>query len=358
MGKRLVTWISVFLALAGFSYAQEALTVEQALKDAAPAVNAGPARQSALEKLDGWIGQPNSERSPELIAYYRAVVDRVIAGLRAEAPKTGIRIYQLYSSSVILHSAQCVVAIDLDQGPNKDLHKTPEEEGVAFCMTDAQIDALTERIDYSFHTHEHSDHIDYEITRALLTRGKTVITTESAKKMWADEPWSEKIVTLKQTLGRGEEVGPLSVNVLWDHQWNNAEHASGTPCHAYVITYPDGITVATKGDINCALQLYGWLQVLAQKDCAIDAICGSSIYWKGVTLTAQIDALFTPIWLPGHNWEFEHRSEGEARGNASAYSLSARTIPSAAHRGESIPLSWGEFLDIPKHREPPERSGR
>lgn len=352
------TFAGMFLVWASKAGAVDEAAVEKALRGAPPAIPPAAGRQAALETLDEWIAQPNSERSPELIAYYRGAVDRVIERLRKESPKKGIRIFQLYSSSVIVQSPTCIFAIDLDQGPNEDLLKTPEEEGVPFCMTDEEVAALADLVAYSFHTHEHSDHIDYEITRALLDRGKTVIATESTKKIWEKEPWAEKIVTLKQTVGRGEQIGDLEVNVLWDHQWNNTEHSSGTPCNAYVITLPGGITVANKGDINCALQFYGWLHVLAEKKRTIDVMCGSAIYWKGVSLTPQIDALFTPIWLPGHNWEFEHRPEGEARGNASGYAQSLFVVRSAASRGDAAPLSWGESLDIPQPRAAGKRAGK
>ena len=345
-------WLMLFwAALPAMAWGQPAADIEKALSETPPSIPPTMARQAALKQLDTFIARPDSESSPELIAYYQGAVDRAIKTLQKESPKEGVRIFQLYSSSVIVQSPTCIFAFDLDQGPNKNLFQTPEEEGVAFRMTDAQIAALADLIGYSFHTHEHSDHIDYEITRALLDRGKTIVTTESAKKIWEKEPWSEKIVTLNQTLGRGERLGDLEVNVLWDHQWGNAAHTSGTPCHAFVITLPDGITIATKGDINCGLQLYGWLHLLAENKRHIDVFCGSTIYWKGVSVTQQIDALFSPIWLPGHNWEFEHRPAGEARGNASLYTSSLLTVAPAVQRGDAVILSWGAYLDIPKSRK-------
>lgn len=342
--------LSVLLVMTGLFGATDADTIWKNLLDAPPSLTPTPVRQAAVEALDEWIAQPDSERSPECIAYYRRSVDRVIQTLKTEHPKKGIRCFQLYSSSMIVQTPSCTFAIDLDQGPNENLHQTPEEEGVPFCMTDAQVAALAERIDYSFHTHEHADHIDYELTKAFLERNKTVITTQSAKKVWEGEAWAEKIVTPKQTLGEGERVGPLEVNVLWDHQWNNSEHSSGTPCNAYVITTHEGLTVAAKGDINCALQWYGWLNVLVNRGRTIDAMVGSSGYWRGVTLTREIDALLTPLWLPGHNWEFVHRAAGERRGNASPYWQSCALIRMASAHADVSVLSWGEYIDLLKPR--------
>jgi L-ascorbate metabolism protein UlaG (beta-lactamase superfamily) len=320
----------------------------EALMKAPPSVSQSKARQEALQALDDWIAQPDSEQSPELIAYYRKAVDHVLTMLDSERPKKGVRYFQLYSSSAVFQTPSCTFAIDLDQGPNKGLLKTPEEDGTAFCMTDEQVARMAGLVDYSFHTHEHSDHIDYELTQALLEREKTVVVTESNKERWADQPWADRLVTLRQTIGSPRRVGDLKVHVLWDHQWNNEEHTSGTPCNAYVITTPDGVTVATKGDINCALRFYGWLNVLADGGATIDLMVGSPLYWRGANLNRQIDALMAPIWAPAHNWEFEHRRAGEAKGNASPFLYSCSSLDRAVTQGGVVVLSWGEHLDIRK----------
>ncbi len=331
--------------LAGWAGAAPNGDIWRALLDSPPSVHADRARDAAVGALDKWLEQPNSEQSPECVAYYRQAVDRVIHLLRTERPKKHVRVFQLYSSSVVVQTPSCVFAIDLDQGPNENLHQTPEEEGVAFCMTDFQVGALADLVDCSFHTHEHADHIDYEISQALLARGKTLVAPESAKDIWAGDSWAGKIVTPLQTLGEGTRIGNLVVDVLWDHQWNNDAHSSGTPCNAYVITTPEGITVATKGDINCGLRFYGWLHLLKEKGRRIDFMVGSPIYWHGVSPIREIDALFKPVWLPGHNWEFVHRKSGEARGHVSTYTLSETLLRSACKRGRSAVLSWGEYLD-------------
>lgn len=338
--------LSVLLVfMSGWALAGPGDDIWKGLMDSPPSPRESKAHDEALGALDKWLETPNSEQLPETVAYYRQAVDRVIRLLQAERPKKGVRAFQLYSSSVIVQTPSCVFAIDLDQGPNEDLHKTPEEEGVAFSMTDAQVNALSDLIDCAFHTHEHADHIDYEISKALLDRGKTLITTENTKKVWAGEPWADKIVTPPQTLGEGTRIGDLVVDVLWDHQWNNDAHTSGTPCNAYVITTPEGTTVATKGDINCALQLYGWLNVLKDKGRRIDIMVGSPIYWHGVSLIREIDALIKPVWLPGHNWEFGHRKAGEPRGNVSTFRLSQGLVRASCKQGGGTALSWGEYLD-------------
>lgn len=344
IGLATLTWLA---CAAAFTVgAEEGDAIWHALLDTPPSVPQTEARDEALKVLDAWIGQPDSEQSSELVSYYRRAVDRVISTLETSRPKKGVRCFQLYSSSVIVQTPSCVFAIDLDQGPNKDLQKTPEQEGVAFCMTDMEVDRLAQLIDYSFHTHEHSDHIDYELTQAFMEHDKTVIVTASTKRMWSNEPWADRLVVLEQTLTRPVKVGNLEVDVLWDEQWGDDEHTKGTPCNAFIIKTDAGVTVGTKGDINCGLRLYGWLNVLVEAGHTIDIMVGSPIFWHGANLTRQIDALITPLWAPGHNWEFEHRPLGETRGNCSTFTQSYASIKHAAKHGAAVVLSWGEYLDV------------
>lgn len=324
----------------------EGNAVAAALAAAPPTAPITEARQQALRKLDGWIARPSSDQEKALIEYYRAAVDRALDTLAKEKVVSGIRIFQLYSSSVIVQTPETVFAIDLDQGPNKNISQTPAKEGTAFCMTDAQIAKLAANVQYSFHTHEHSDHVDYQITRALLDAGKTVIVTQSNKEMWKKEPWVEKLVVLDQTLDSPTKVGPLKVCVLHDFQWSNSDHTRGTPCNALVVETPGGLNVMTKGDINCGLQLYGWLSLLAKRGVKVDVVVGSTIFWRGVNVLPEWDALLTPLWLPGHLWEFEHRSDDEPKGNCAAYTEGWRFVRNASASANVEVLSWGEWIDI------------
>jgi L-ascorbate metabolism protein UlaG (beta-lactamase superfamily) len=326
--------------------ADEGDTIAAALDAAKPALPMTEARQEALKSLDTWIARPSSHKDKALIAYYQAAVDRALHALEHEKVASGVRIFQLYSSSVIVQTPETVFAFDLDQGPNVKLDRTPVEEGVDFRLTDDQRAKIAALVEYSFHTHEHSDHIDFQLTQALLEAGKTVVVTESNKTMWQAYPWAEKLTVLKQTLNSPTKLGPLMVHVLQDHQWGDTMHTTGVPCNAFVVTTPGGITVMTKGDINCGLQLYGWLSLLKQHGQGVDVVVGSTLFWKGVNTLREWDALFSPLWLPGHVWEFEHREDNEPKGNCSAYAEGWRFVRNATHSEKVQVLSWGEWIDV------------
>jgi L-ascorbate metabolism protein UlaG (beta-lactamase superfamily) len=347
----LVRWVCVVMLLVGADAAaadRQGDAIAAALDAARPALPMTDARAKALQDLDAWIARPGSEHMQPVVDYYQAAVDRALKTLEQERIASGVRIFQLYSSSVVVQTPETVFAFDLTLGGGRPFGGSASEQQAWVHMNDAQVARLAKLVDYSFHTHEHGDHVNASITEALLKAGKAVIVTKSNKVGWSSQPWGEKLTALNQTVKTPVSVGPLRVDVLWDHQWGSEEHTSGTPCNAYVITTPRGMTVMSKGDINCGLQLYGWLSLLKQRGQRVDVIVGSPIFWRGVDTMAQWNALFSPLWLPGHTWEFGHRRSDQPQGNCMAFVQSWKLVRDATGSEKVQPLSWGEWIDVPE----------
>jgi hypothetical protein len=367
-------WIVLLMIGSGAALGdQQGDAIAAALQNAPPSLPMTEARQKALKELDDFIGRPRSERLEPVIHYYQAAVDRALDKLEKDKVTSGVRVFQLYSSSAIVQTPETIFAFDLDQGPNERLDQTPTQEGIRFCMTEKQIARVAALVNYSFHTHAHGDHIDFQLTKALLDAGKTVIVTEECKAMFQEmakekkedkkrrrsfsEVWdkmtpeqrsamADKLTVLDQTVKTPNQLGPLKVDVLRDRQWGKTLHTSGMQCNAFVVTLPDGVTVMTKGDINCGLQLYGWLSLLKQRGVKVDAVIGSALFWKGVEVYPEWDALFKPLWLPGHTWEFGHRGRNEPKGHCAAYEDIWRFVRSSMHTDKVQSLSWGEWIDV------------
>lgn len=345
-----VVWIFVLLVGAGTAWAEpQGDKIAADLAAAPPSIPMTEAREKALAALDAFIGRPKSENDPALIAYYQAAIDRGLDKLENDRVTSGVRIFQLYSSSLIIQTPETIFAFDLDQGPNEVADKTPAQAGVPFHMTNAQVSRIAKLVDYQFITHAHLDHCDYQLTRDLLAAGKTVIVTPETKSdLWKNQPWVDKLKTLDQTVKTPNEVGPLKVDVLWDRQWGKSpRHTSGLQCDCYVITTPGGVTIMNKGDINCGLQLYGWLNLLKERGQKIDVVVGSTLFWRGVDITPEWNALLKPLWLPGHNWEFGHRGDTQPVGNCGTYVGAWRRFKQVAGPDKVQSLSWGEWIDVP-----------
>lgn len=346
MRLALMTTLGI-VAIADAGIAAENLeSIWEGILDNPPSLEHTEARNDALKALDERLMEPDSELAQDVIAYYQRAVDRVLDTLESERIEKGLRLFQLYSSSVIVQTPEAVFSVDLDQGPNKSMNQTAADVGVGFRMTPKQIERLARVIDIAFHTHEHYDHADFEIARALCKADKTVVVTQSNKERWKDEPWAEKLVVLDQTIAKPHKVGPLEVDVLHDFQWDNEEHTSGTPCNAYLITTPGGMAVLSKGDINCGLRLYGWLQIMAANGRHVDLMVGTPLFWRGVNTARDIDALLSPVWAIGHVWEFTHRKSGTSGGATGTYTANFLMNKHQFQKGAPAVLSWGEYLDL------------
>ena len=315
-----------------------------------------PNANQTLEELDRWLARPRSEQDASVVAYYRAAVDRTLHQLERKQVTSGIRIFQLYSSSVIVQTPRTVFAFDLDRGPTQQTDNVPKTQDQPFGLTKEQITRLASVVQVSFHTHEHDDHVNLILTKALLDAGKTVITTQSNKTLWSARLWAEKLTVPDQTLEKPFEIGPLKVDVLRDHQWGDSLHTRGTPCNAFIVTTANGLGVMTKGDINCGLQLYGWLSLLKQQGRHVDVIVGSPMFWRGIDISKEWNALFSPLWLPGHAWEFGHRKTDQAKGHCAGFVQSWRIVREATGSEKVQALSWGEWIDVEPQK--PIKSGK
>ena len=334
------------------TFAQDLDAVWQGILANPPALKHTDARHNALKALDERLAQADSERAHDVIAYYQRALNRTLDLLESERPSTGLRLFQLYSSSVIVQTPETVFAIDLVSGPEETASASDDEKGEALGMTREQIARFARLLDTSFHTHEHLDHMGAKITKALCEAGKTVIVTESNRRYWQAEPWADTLVVLQQTVAKPHSVGALTVDVLHDFQWDTEEHTSGTPCNAYLITTPGGMSVLTKGDINCGLRLYGWLELMAANGRHVDLVTGSPLFWRGVNTAREIDALFSPVWAIGHVWEFTHRAAGKPGGATGTYTTNLLLTRHHFPEGAPIVLSWGECIDLGPRPKP------
>jgi len=79
----------------------------------------------------------------------------------------------------------------------------------------------------------------------------------------------------------------------------------------------------------------------------VDLMVGGPSYWRGVNCAREIDALLSPLWAPGHSWEFTHRKEGEPRGSCQTFTGMYRWVKPKAETGQTVALTWGEYIDLP-----------
>jgi hypothetical protein len=172
--------------------------------------------------------------------------------------------------------------------------------------------------------------------------GKTVIVPRDIRDMWADEPFASKLTVLEAGQGKEHRVGDLAVEVLASSQWMAADHTVECPCNAYLVTTDNGINVLTKGDINDGNDILPWLEDIKARGEGVDLYVSSLGFWWGRDGFPQVQRLFDPFLIPGHEYEFTHRKPGESGSGTGSYGSYCKRFETALQRGKAVILSWGE----------------
>ena len=252
-----------------------------------------------------------------LVEYYRRRVDKVIREVRRTRVTTGVMVWKLHSSGFVFKTPKTVFSIDLidnvmrsplgnDLLQDPDVWDRPcEETPCGMCMTARQRQALAEQIDYAFHTHQHRDHISWDLARLTMAAGGKVIGTPGIRSAWARYGYGDKLVVLRHTDATKKKpkvnrIGPLQVRLHQGYQIGGG--GCDTQCNAYVITSGSGVTVYAKGDTNDT-SLYNWMVRAKSFGAKIDLAVGNISTGDLAEPTARLFDFFA---IPGHDWDMIH----------------------------------------------------
>jgi hypothetical protein len=303
---------------------------EALLKTPATPVNIAR-RRSLLASLDACLEQPDSEYSDRVIKYYQAMIDHALDEIATEEVNEGVVVWKFYSSSMVIKTPKMVFGIDLI-GP--DYFGSATRAGLG--MSPLQRTRLAKLVDISFHTHAHGDHIERPLTDEFLKAGKMVVVPEDIQKKWGDKNAAAKFTVLAPEAGRKHAVGSLKVEVLSSWQLDSSGK-QWCPCNAYLVTTDSGVNVLFKGDINYGTDLLAWLNQVKAGHGRVDLYVSSPLFWMGGGGIPEIEALFNPLIIPGHEFEFGHRPNGSPGPGTQSYTSNLNGF---GKRG--VILSWGE----------------
>jgi L-ascorbate metabolism protein UlaG (beta-lactamase superfamily) len=277
------------------------------------------------------------------------MIDHALGEVQSEKVEQGVVVWKFYSSSMVIKTPKTVFGVDLIEGPEI---RRGDNAKTILQMTPQQRARLVSLVDISFHTHRHHDHINYLLTEELLGAGKTVVVPQDVRTMWIDKPIASKLTVLDAGQGTKHPVGTLKVEVFASQQWMRADSTNPCPCNAYLVTTDNGINVLFKGDINDGNDLLPWLKEIKARGGAIDLYVSSHFFWPGKDALPQIELMFDPFIIPGHEYEFRHRKRGEWGSGTGSYKLLFERFQTAIERGRCAILSWGEKF----HYVPPLRN--
>ncbi|MDD2710946.1 MAG: MBL fold metallo-hydrolase [Verrucomicrobiae bacterium] len=300
-------------------------------------------RLEVLKKMDQRLSAPFSEKDPEVAQSYQGKVDAVIEDIGKIKVARGMVVWKLYASSFIVKTPEMVFAVDLCEGPNRNILGGPVSP---FCFKQQQRRRLARLIDCSFHTHHHFDHVSYQMAEELARNGRKVIVTPQHLEYWKDVPFRKRLTVFDG--GKNSfKVGTLAVRVHRGWQSVSPE----VQCHAYLITVDGKISLLFKGDLFDGDEFSRVLGAWKKNGVRIDLFLSSLWTASGRDIVRETTRLFDPFFIPAHEWEFTHRKEGQAGVATQSYGQLFAKLKNHVRRGKAAVLMWGERLryDLMSH---------
>jgi L-ascorbate metabolism protein UlaG (beta-lactamase superfamily) len=339
--------------------------VEQALLANPPSTDNSWARALIARSMDKLVHITVKENITDaevadlapLRDFYLRQVDRGLDELEKCKVTEGVRIFKFYSSSVIIKSKDGTVAFDFQQGPHVTFcgnvdRPDPVAQRTGFHWTPQQLERLAKIVDVSLITHAHADHADYDLTKLLLAKGKTVVLTQQLRDLWSN--LSGNLVV--PTYGTVQKFGPVEIFTAVGSQYMQNDkittdekgEATGYPSTDPKIQ--DAVTTIYLARIGGLVFLHGaennvpvdqWLRDGIAKGFRPDVKMSIGAR-QGARSVADVLKTMGPIFfLPVHEYEMGHpgggnRTAGYYDGNRGQ----------AIEKGMMMPLFWGENFSL------------
>lgn len=347
---------------------QSLAAIEAALSTHPPVLGASAERADIAAALDRVINvqvrdsMTDDERARlgPWADFYRRQADRGLDALERTVVTTGVCVFKFYSSSIVLKSAEGVVAVDFAQGPinNGGEPEQRDTRRTGFYLSPAQRDRLARLVDVSLITHRHHDHADYSLSKRLLAQGKVVVGPAQLKKLWKD--LAPKITVPDFT--RPQRIGPVEFVAFAGSQYSrNAPDATGQRVGLPNATTPEADTET----IVYLLRIggIGYLQAgenqvpngeWLRRSVALGFwpdLRGSTGQFQGArSLDLVLRELGPGLQLPRHEYEMTHEGGGN-RMNP----LFAGSGGRALAQRQSLVLFWGEHFPLTRADLPARR---
>lgn len=340
--------------------------INHALKVYPPNFAYGSERLQIFESLDALISfsvKDNFRAAPvlvtrleEMIQFYRNQVDRVLDAI--EKTKVGdgeVQVFKLYSSSILLKSAQGVVAVDLAQGPVGNISGEPETVdayNTGFYMTPEQRDRLAGIVDVQLITHRHFDHCDYSLAYRMRELGKTVIAPEQVKAFWQNKI-SGIVVPEYNTI---ENFGCVDILTQFGYQYGSSYVDENNLRWGIPSANPNNDSESIRYLIKIAgmvflqsaenhVEAYDWLKSAQDNGWKIDVVFTRGQY-QGDRSVLQFlnDYNNTSISVPIHEYELTHPVSSIKK---MAFQLKTHNL-NLFNNKRLMPVVWGEYFSLIK----------
>ena len=296
-------------------------------------------RTFALSGLDSLLMVANSEDSDVVGNYYNKRVKKVIDEIKAwnsPVPK----LWKLYSSGILVKAAGKVLAFDVNCGVEWE-YTSKNRRRYKLNLSDENLEALTDLIDRSYHTHEHSDHTGYDLLLKLVAKKKLVYMTGNAIKYYKCEQYPNVI--------RAEKHSEPGYWVFDSTQNMGTYRVQNT---AFVVQLVPGTNLLVRGDIYEPPEVVRMCEYFQSQG----AYAHYASVSPGAGILPEAHKRWNTFIMSAHEWEFTHRKRGEPGVACQSFSGNYSGIYSPyVIQGCGEVLSWGESIELTPRVELPQK---
>lgn len=287
--------------------------VNQILKENPPTSEESLIRKSALLHLDCAFHDTRLDDSEPFYRFMEYRIQQIINDLDNPVSE-GMKIYKLYNHAFIVKTKNFTIAFDIYRGEKKDSKP---------YISNELIKAMAERSDIMFVSHAHSDHADWQVAEIFIKAGKNIIAPTG---LWENNSnlirhmRSDNIINEKIRLSSGKR---LQVKVMPGHQDKD-------PNNIYIVTTPEGISVAHTGD-QWNKDDDKWIAKI-HEDTPVDVLL---VHCWAMPLENIIGGFNPKIVVTGHENEMAHSIDHREPYWLNHHRLEKVTLP-------VVTMAWGE----------------
>ena len=291
-----------------------ALVDETLVRNPAKMGTASAERRLALASLDALLHDVRNDDSPALHRFIDGRVGRIIEDLAGPVPKKGLSVYKIYNDGYIVRGRGLTVGFDLC-GTRGNLKMVP----------DSMMRRLVGACDVLFISHRDPDHADRNVVSMAHDAGIPVYGPEDYENELVFPVRGDFKSANLETHG-----DPVSVMLLPGHQ-------DGLQNNIYVVSFPDGFTVAHSGDQYNEEDM-AWLVHVGErlpKPLDILIVNGWAMHLK-----ETIEGFSPRLVISGHENEMGHSIDHREAFWLSQYKFDSMSLPMPA-----LVMAWAERFD-------------
>jgi L-ascorbate metabolism protein UlaG (beta-lactamase superfamily) len=329
--------------------------IEKGLEAAPPHLGDNSDREEHYKGLDAWALAPDTiywdgkaeTANAEMLDYYLRRMNKALDEASEISVAAGASVWKLYSSGFMVKTPECVFAIDVVEGPFKNINKSPEDESdFRFKWTEAMRKRFAELADVLFITHWHYDHASFALAKAMIEAGKVVVVPQQLKDHWRRNHFAEKLTTLEADAD--QELGTLTVRVFDGVQYMRQDEAGNwisvpeydAQNNVYLIRTTGGITFMHHGD-NRGRPFAGWLEAAADDGWKVD-MWFIPIHWPK-SMIPDVEKIMQPVYVPCHEYEFGHKP---THGVITIMPHYLGPLRRFFEESRAVRLTWGERFEV------------